>query len=304
VNSADAVVARLPSEVGLLAIRHAQRSGKPYAVEVVGCAWDSYVTNGAPGARLYAPLAYLRTRRAIASAPFGLYVTSSWLQGRYPMPGQWRTASNVSVQPLTANEVRRRTARLAKLARGRLPILGTIGTLSVKYKGIQTAIEAVARLRLLGLNLTYRLLGPGPIEPWKALAESLGVSDLVHFDGTRRAGEDVCNWLDDIDIYLQPSFTEGLPRALIEAMSRGAACIGSTCGGIPELLPAERLHRPGDTASLAELIHQFAANPEIVAAVSLADRQATRQFDDETLKERRSELYALLRIVAEEHSIA
>jgi glycosyltransferase involved in cell wall biosynthesis len=304
VNSADAVVARLPSEVGLLAVRHAQRSGKPYAVEVVGCAWDSYVTNGAPGARLYAPLAYLRTKRAIANARFGLYVTSSWLQRRYPMPGQWRAASNVSVQPLNAKEGRRREARLAKLTRGRLPVLGTIGTLSVKYKGIQTAIEAIARLRLLGLDLTYRLLGPGPVEPWKALAENFGVSDLVHFDGTRRAGKDVYNWLDDIDIYLQPSFTEGLPRALIEAMSRGAACIGSTCGGIPELLPAQRLHVPGDTASLAELIHKFATNPVAVAAASLADRQAARQFDDETLKKRRNELYALLRIVAEEESTA
>jgi hypothetical protein len=37
VQSADAVVARLPSEIGRLAVRHARRLGKPYAVEVVGC---------------------------------------------------------------------------------------------------------------------------------------------------------------------------------------------------------------------------------------------------------------------------
>jgi len=294
VNSADAVVARLPSEVGLLAIKHAQRSGKPYAVEVVGCAWDSYVTNGAPGARLYAPLAYLRTKRAIANAPFGLYVTSSWLQRRYPMTGQWESASNVSVQPMNANEARRREARLAELKRGKLPVLGTIGTLWVQYKGIQTAIEAVARLRSLGLDLTYRLLGPGPVEPWQALAESFGVSDLVHFDGTRRAGEDVYNWLDDIDIYLQPSFTEGLPRALIEAMSRGAACIGSTCGGIPELLPIARLHAPGDVSRLAGLIQQFANDASAVTAASHTDCQTARQFDERRLKERRREIYTRL----------
>ena len=46
-------------------------------------------------------------------------------------------------------------------------------------------------------------------------------------------------WLDSLDVYIQPSLQEGLPRALIEAMSRGLPCYGTRTGGIPELLPAE-----------------------------------------------------------------
>lgn len=302
VETADAVVARLPSEIGLLAVKHARKAGKPFAVEVVGCAWDSYRTTGVAGARLYAPFAYLRARQAIAVAPLVLYVTSSWLQRRYPATGETVVASNVALEAMTAAARAHRQSRLTALARGRRPVLGTIGTLRVSYKGIRTAIEALARLRSSGLDLAYRVLGPGNQEPWKQLAASQGVADLVHFDGTRSAGAAVAGWLDEIDIYLQPSFTEGLPRAMIEAMSRGAACIGSTRGGIPELLPADRLHEPGDVAGLAALVRRLASDPAAVAGASEADLVTAEQFDSETLATRRSEFYARLKANAQARS--
>ena len=46
-------------------------------------------------------LLFERTRRAVRKAPLVLYVTSRWLQGRYPTKGQSTFASNVEIQPLT-----------------------------------------------------------------------------------------------------------------------------------------------------------------------------------------------------------
>ena len=51
----------------------------------------------------------------------------------------------------------------------------------------------------------------------------------------------VFEWLETIDLYVQPSLTEGLPRALIEAMSRGVPALGSRVAGIPELINSEML---------------------------------------------------------------
>ena len=53
--------------------------------------------------------------------------------------------------------------------------------------------------------------------------------------------EKIFEWLDSIDIYVQPSRQEGMPRALIEAMSRGIPAFGAKTGGIPELLPEQYL---------------------------------------------------------------
>ena len=57
--------------------------------------------------------------------------------------------------------------------------------------------------------------------------------------------------LDTCDIYVQPSLQEGLPRALIEAMSRGCPCIGARTAGIPELLPEECLTPRGSAGAIA-----------------------------------------------------
>ncbi|MGN6156381.1 MAG: glycosyltransferase [Sphingomicrobium sp.] len=299
VAESDAVVGRLPSEIGMLAIEHARRLNKPYATEVVGCAWDGLWNNGALSARIYAPLAFLRMRQQISAAPLALYVTTAWLQGRYPTKGGWETASNVVLTPMDSPGVARRESRLAELAAGERPVLGTIASLYVQSKGIQTALDALAKLRESGMELSYRVLGPGPVERWRKLADKLGVGDLVHFDGTRSAGEEVCKWLDGIDLYLQPSFQEGLPRGLIEAMSRGAACVGSTRGGIPELLPSDRQHQAGDAASLARIIRRLAEDPAAIAEASRFDRETSRQFDAELLRKRRSDFYARLRAEAE-----
>jgi glycosyltransferase involved in cell wall biosynthesis len=299
VAKADAVVARLPSEIGLLAVRHARLLSKPYAVEVVGCPWDGYVHYGTPSARMYAPLAFLRMRRAVEVAPLALYVTSNWLQQRYPTRGQAASASNVYLLPICEGERAQREARLAAIRSGKRPILGTVASLRTKAKGVHIALAALAQLRASGLDLNYRVLGPGAIESWRQLAENLGVKDLVHFDGTRSAGEAVYAWLDGIDVHLQPSFREGLPRATIEAMSRGVACIGSTCGGIPELLPSERVHRPGDVAGLADTIRRLAADPSRIVAASRRDRKTAQQFDPEMLKKRRYDFYRRLRALAE-----
>jgi len=295
VKMCDAAILRLPSELGFLAVGECRRAGIPYAVEMVGCAWDAMCNHGSPLARFYAPLLYLRTRRALREAPLALYVTSRWLQRRYPSRGRTYAASDVEIEPMSAQDTEARKARLRRIADGEAPRLGTVASLRIRSKGVQTAIAAVKALRNQGLALHYHVLGPGDPSPWVALAERHGVGDLVSFDGTRPAGEGVRKWLDEIDIHLQPSFQEGLPRATVEAMSRGAACIGSTCGGIPELLPPERLHEPGDVAALAERIRMLATSPAALARASDEDLATSCAFEPQRLAAIRSQFLTELR---------
>jgi glycosyltransferase involved in cell wall biosynthesis len=85
----------------------------------------------------------------------------------------------------------------------------------------------------------------------------------------------------------------------VEARSRGAACIGSTCGGIPELLPPERLHKPGDVAGLAERIEALATDARALAEASRRDLEASLAFEPQRLASTRSEFLAELRSAAE-----
>jgi hypothetical protein len=67
----SALIARLPSEIGALAIEVAARMGKPWCAEVVACPWDSFWNYGNWQARLYAPYVTLRTRNLVRRVTYG-----------------------------------------------------------------------------------------------------------------------------------------------------------------------------------------------------------------------------------------
>jgi glycosyltransferase involved in cell wall biosynthesis len=271
IGEADAVVARLPSEIGERAAKTAERLGKPWAAEVVTCTWDALWNYGTWQGKAYAPISWWKTRRLVRRAPDAIYVTERFLQGRYPTRGRSAGVSDVELAPLDDAVL---AARLERIASRPAPVrIGLIAALSVRFKGIQTALEALGSLRDRLAAFELRILGSGDPAPWRELAANHGIDDRTQFEGALPPGEPVLRWLDEIDLYLQPSFQEGLPRSLVEAMSRACPALGSTAGGIPELLPAECLHRPGDARRLAELIEGAADD------IVWQTRQAERNFE-------------------------
>ena len=298
VERADVVVGRVPSELGRAALAEARRQGKPTLVEVVGCAWDVYWNHGSRLARLYAPLAFRRMRAAVANADFALYVTEKWLQQRYPTRQPSVNASNVELVPFDGEAQENRRIRMINVGAGAMPVLGTIASLKVRYKGVDTMIAALADLKRKGLVLEYRVLGGGDPGYYRAAADRAGVGDQVFFDGTREPGEGVARWLDTIDLYCQPSFQEGLPRATIEAMSRGLACVGSTSGGLPELLPTDRLHSPGDAGRLSEILERLIRTPGAIETAARRDHAHAFAYTPEDLARRRDGIFARLRAAA------
>ena len=295
----DAVIARLPSELGLLAIAAARAEAKPWAVEVVDCPWDGLRNYGTATGRFYAPIARWRMRRAVARADHALYVTSSFLQHRYPsQAANTVAASNVSLPDVSETALKARLKRIADL--DHQPIrLGLICSLNGRFKGIQTVLVALKQTRSDLPPVSVHVLGGGDPGPWRKEAAQLGVDDLIHFDGTLPAGEPVLRWLDEIDVYLQPSLKEGLPRALIEAMSRGCPAIASTVAGIPELLPADDLIRPGDEKGLAKLLSNRVIDRDWMAARARSNWETSREYRAEVLDARRAEFWNRFRTAAE-----
>jgi glycosyltransferase involved in cell wall biosynthesis len=257
---ADALVARLPSEIGSLAVDVAERRSKPWAVEVVTCTWDALWNYGTWQGKVYAPFSWWKTRKLVRRAPFALYVTQQFLQRRYPTSGRSVGCSDVELPELDPAVLERRLERVAA-ADGNLRI-GTIAALTVRFKGVQTALAALGRIKGGLPPFEFHVLGAGDPAAWQRLARRHGVEGQTHFAGTLAPGRPVLEWLDQVDLYVQPSFQEGLPRGLIEALSRGCPALGSTAGGIPELLDPDCLHRPGDAERLGELIVAAAADRE------------------------------------------
>lgn len=298
VEQVDAVVVRVHSEAGLMAARVALAANVPVAVEMAGCPFDGFWNYGKWQGKVYAPVIAWRTRRMVARAPCTIYVTQNFLQRRYPChEGHAVACSDVEIPEPSVDVLARRFERI-RHPRGPL-VFGLIGTLRTKYKGIQTVFKAlhVARNKLPPCE--FRILGSGDPRPWKSLAMRYGVDAIVHFDGVLPPGDPVFRWLDGIDVYLQPSSKEGLPRALVEAMSRGCPAIASSCAGIVELLSPDCLITPGDAGSLARLLVRAAEDPWRVQH-SEGNWRRAHDYTHEILEPRRREFWERFAMCARE----
>src|SRR5690606_3464661 len=128
----------------LLAVEEARKSGIPCAIEMVGCPLDGLRNYGSFKARMYAPLMASRVKKAVAGAGYVLYVTNEFLQRRYPNQiGLTVACSDVEIAPPSAAVLERRLSRIER-ANGDPFVLGLIGTLKTRFKGIQTIFEALS----------------------------------------------------------------------------------------------------------------------------------------------------------------
>ena len=93
------------------------------------------------------------------------------------------------------------------------------------------------------------------LEKRKKLIAELHLEDCVSILGAKPHSE-VFSWLDSIDIYVQPSFMEGLCRSIVEAMSRACPVICTNVGGNYELVSSDCLFEKADYVKLADMLFQ------------------------------------------------
>jgi glycosyltransferase involved in cell wall biosynthesis len=174
----------------------------------------------------------------------------------------------------------------------------TVASLEQRYKGVDHLIAALAMCLRAGMDLRLTVIGDGKHRgELERQAAALGLPDRVIFLGQLPAGEAVRRELDRSDIFVLASLTEGLPRAMVEAMARALPCIGTAVGGIPELLAAEDLAPPGDAGALAARILEVARDRDRMARMSSRNRIRAREYSDPVLRAHRLAFYRHLRQV-------
>lgn len=286
---ADVLIARLPSEIGNLAIDIAEQIDKPYIVEVVACVWDALWNYGNMQAKLYAPIAMKKMKKRVQQSSYTVYVTNKFLQHRYPSNSMSENISNVEINNTNEEALSLRLKRYQ--ANQRLYTIGTIGSLNNKIKGLETSLKALSTLNKKGVNFQFQILGDGNQNGWREVAREYGIEDKVKFCGVLPGGEPVLKWLDDIDLYIQPSYQEGLPRAVIEAMSRGCPVIGSTAGGIPELIDNDFIHEPGNYKELSKLIQELLFDIETSAYLARQNIDEAKGYIKDILDRKRNDFF-------------
>lgn len=285
VKNADVLVIRLPSTIGSVAMKIAMDLNKPFLVEVVACPWDSLRNHSLLG-RLYAPFSKNKLRKLVFKAPFVNYVTKHFLQERYPNPNNSVGLSDVIIKNMPDSNLNLK--RNKNFQSDDLKI-ATLGVVNLPYKGHRHVLEAISILLKEGLHIRYTIVGGGDATQLKEIVKHKGIERQVDFMG-KIPHDEVFEILDHTDIYIQPSETEGLPRALVEAMSRGCACISSDAGGMPELLDSRVIFKSKNVNDLVLKIRYLLDKNNLIEQSKLNFEKA-KEYKFEVLEKRRHDFY-------------
>lgn len=312
----EAVIMRVGSQIANCLEPALTASGHPFGLEVIGDPFEMFSRGVVrhplrPFFRWWFPR---RLRSQCESAIGVSYVTDHSLQQRYPCR-QYRVGmSDVELDDAailnshnsfetsySSVELSDKDTivnpRFGARQEGAIRLI-SVGTLEQPYKGMDVLIKAVHSCRSRGADVTLEIVGDGQYRGrLEALAESLHMGSSVTFRGNVASGDAVRDLLDESDIFVLASRTEGLPRAVIEAMARGLPCISTSVGGIPELLPPEDMVSRDNFLGLAQKIMEVASSQERMFRMSARNLERSQDFRREVLERRRHAFYSHIREV-------
>jgi glycosyltransferase involved in cell wall biosynthesis len=185
-------------------------------------------------------------------------------------------------KPLFANE------KMAPEAKVNFLFMGRLG----KRKGVYDIIESARQIR--AENVKISLYGDGEIENVKTMITANGVEDKVH----------VCGWIHGsqkdqafraASALILPSYSEGFPISVLEAMAYGIPVVATDVGGIAECIEDGvngYLIKPGDCEKLANCIERLAASSVLRARMGKSGHEkASRMFALSVIVNQLEELY-------------
>jgi glycosyltransferase involved in cell wall biosynthesis len=156
----------------------------------------------------------------------------------------------------------------------------------------------MGRLKSNGHMLRLRIAGyeerEKDLERARAQLEEAHLEEMCQLVGTVRGAEKAA-LLNEADVFVLPSYQEGLPMAILEAMAAGLAIVATPVGGIPEVVQDGYngfLVAPGDIGALSEKLAILVGDPQLRELMGRRSRRfAEEQLDVRSYADRLVDLY-------------
>lgn len=171
-----------------------------------------------------------------------------------------------------------------------LVFCGRIGHRKGTFDLLQAFAELPSHLKACA-HLT--IAGDGEIEQGHLLVDRLGLSDHVTFLGWINPSQRD-QMLANANIFILPSYNEGLPLAILEAMAWGIPPIATPVGGIPEVVVPNQnglLVAPGNVQQLSKAIQYLLEDPELRLKLGKSARATAESLDIKTYTDRLGRIY-------------
>jgi glycosyltransferase involved in cell wall biosynthesis len=294
-NGCDAAILRLPSTIAQKVCSQVMKSGIPYATELVFDANDAMQSASNPFERLLWRMINRQMVNVCNHANGVACVTEHYLQKHYTSLKPDAFYGHYSSLALDKSFY----SNARSYPDGKVLSIAHVSK-QVQFngrKGYNEVIEAVGKLKNRSVNVIVNFAGPDyhdGIRKLSEFAQRLGVGDRVNFIGGV-SREQLSDYLEKSDIYVMPTWAEGLPRVIIEAMAKGLPCITTPVSGNPELVDEHFLVPYYDTDILADRIEELIKDPALYEQTSRVNYERSKKYEASILQTRRDEFYTKLK---------
>lgn len=168
--------------------------------------------------------------------------------------------------------------------------MGNIG----KLKGVYDILEAAPQIISCYPDVRFIFAGNGDLEGARGVSLEKEINENVEFVGWVR-GETKTSYFKSSDIFLLPSFNEGLPVSVLEAMAAGLPVVSTQIGGIPDAIEDGVngfLIEPGDILAITEKVLYLLRNPDILKEMGTKNKTKIKEtFDLDIIISQLLEIY-------------
>jgi teichuronic acid biosynthesis glycosyltransferase TuaC len=257
----DVVLSYFVYPDGYAAVRIARALGIPAVVTAVGSDIN----------RIPDPLGRMLTHWTLRNADFVTTVSQDLCdkaRGLGAEPSRSRTKLNGCDTAVFFPQDRRQARRTLGMDPD-AKVIAYVGRLDVR-KGLMELIGAVAQLASSHPNLRCYIVGDGPDKPalLEAIARHNAATQITIVPACPTA--QVAVWITAADLVTLPSYNEGCPNVVVEALAAGRPVVATNVGGIPELVDdtCGRLVPPKNVSALAHALDQVLSQTWNDAAIS------------------------------------
>lgn len=294
-DDCDAAILRLPSTVAQRVADKVIKTGIPYGTELVFDAKDALESATNSIERILWHRIHKQMVNTCNKANGVACVTAHYLQTHYTSKRPDAFFANYSSLALPNSFY----ASERKHPEGKEFVISHVCT-QVQYngrKGYNEIIEAMKLLKERNVNVRVEFAGPdyhNGIKLLTDLSKRLGVEDRVKFIGGVNR-QQLSDYLEKSDLYVMPTWAEGLPRVIIEAMAKGLPCITTPVSGNPELVSKHFLVEYSDIKALADRIEELVKNKRLYETASKENFERSLNYEASVLEKRRDAYYTKLK---------
>ncbi len=301
IDCCDCAIVRPPDQISNFIISYMMNRNKPVAIEVTTDVWQYLAPgNNSSPARSFLRCLWTYEQKKNCSRVEGAAYVSNYLRQMYPSrhalhPHDPDAFDEVFTDAGLIEEYYQDDFKQYTDPIEHVELIHVAANLGNDAKGYAELIEAAAMLRNDYKSVKVTVIGDGDFSrSTKKLIRKLNMENCINKTGKISDRKIIFQFLRDADIFVFPSYSEGMPRTLLEAMVCGCVCITSNLPACCEVLSKNAVVPVRDSQKLYVKLKEYLCDYYRMNLEKVRNYEKAKEYSAKNVQKKRNEFYCRL----------